>query len=132
MSEPKTANQYLASIGLGPVNLVCPKCKQEVARLWTDAQICTDCILNPKPEYPAVVHIRNQPSRFGRPGYSKRHYMRLGVSDAAGRTLCGAEPTLYDIAYRDRKTIDRPGNVAFRAERSMAVCQECLRSASRA
>jgi len=43
-----TANQYLRSIGLGPVNPVCTKCKREVGRVWTVRQECIDCLVHPR------------------------------------------------------------------------------------
>jgi hypothetical protein len=39
-----TANQYLKSIGLGPVNPVCTKCQHEVGRVWTADRWCVECL----------------------------------------------------------------------------------------
>jgi len=44
MRKPKTANQYLASIGIGAVNPVCAGCHKEVGRVWTTYKLCVDCV----------------------------------------------------------------------------------------
>lgn len=45
MSKPKTANQYLASIGIGPVNPVCGRCGKETGRVYTADGLCVDCLI---------------------------------------------------------------------------------------
>lgn len=45
MRKIKTANQYLASIGLGPVNPVCGRCGRETGRIYTADKLCVDCLI---------------------------------------------------------------------------------------
>jgi hypothetical protein len=55
-----TANQYLAGIGLGPVNLVCAGCHKEVGRTWTKYKLCADCVSKHAKLFPAAAKRARQ------------------------------------------------------------------------
>jgi len=90
----------------------------EAWRTWAVAEPAR----RPEPTYPATVHIRKAATRAGRAGYGKRYYTAVaGYVDPRGTTLCGAEPTLYDRGWRER----RAAQTAFETEHGMILCARC-------
>jgi len=94
-------------------------------RAWAEAELTKRPGI-PKPA-DGVVHIRKRANRVGRPGYSRRHYTMLGVVDTRGQTLCGAEPTWFDLAWGQRQQV----NTEFQRENGLKTCPVCCRIAWR-
>jgi hypothetical protein len=68
----------------------------------------------------ATIHIRIAKAPQGRPGYSSRHYIRLGVQ-GVNYNLCGADYTDRDLPpHHARKSLRDP-------EWAPRICQECVR-----
>lgn len=81
---------------------------------------------------PSIVHIRLRGPRrtghFSSSGYYYKGSLGPRDNDPRGKTHCGAEPTCYDLAWRQRnaKYID----AGFTLETTTTtVCRDCVRLA---
>lgn len=76
-----------------------------------------------------VNHVRTrQKSAGGRPGYSGRHFAKMANQPVVASTICGAEPTAYDMTPRDAAQTLKCGAAEFQA---WLRCSECRRIVSR-